>query len=473
MLTLDHPRDRALSGFVRDVKARAQEVFAQEAQEVRQTMLSSSVASSMGYGGMEFGPSSVAASVGGHLHPGSAAMVFRQKRSSEPLRSLPDLLQNQQFFENLHAVACSILKAFSEKFIAASPMFNSGSEEIIEVHQQRQQQLYATAVHQRKLITFCQLGQLLWRYYSAKDSKYDEYYSDYDDDDDRLSTSSISSSLSMSRMLSVFNSRRSNRDNTKQRYREYEKAIQCIIYNVIVGNQIVIRGNGDMQLANDMCLLLSELVPQPCVNMCLESDEYKPSYMTNFLTVHEKVTVPESLVDFGGTLLIDVRNNNIENGLEMFRMRYDGPVYNTAFSVIVEGLFNQSYLKPLKSDLPSIATRSIGQQSSSSSSLFTSFTPNPTSSFVSSDMSSNSSAHYFNEESEIPRLHEMEQHVLRSAKLEWTNKARIVLRAMREFQMKQEPNSQQFIHKILRSMNVGNHDYRVLRHFGTGMKWKR
>eukprot|EP01080_Neovahlkampfia_damariscottae_P012493 gene12493-6241_t len=95
---------------------------------------------------------------------------------------------------------------------------------------------------------------------------------------------------------------------------------QKILYNVLVGNQLVIRSN-DVSFSNDILQLFMKLVPEKCVATHFGSEKYRPMFLNNFLTLKDDVILPENEIDYHSTFLLNMQGNHEK--IDYIRIRND------------------------------------------------------------------------------------------------------------------------------------------------------
>nr|CAG4708896.1 unnamed protein product [Naegleria fowleri] len=240
-----------------------------------------------------------------------SADLFRQKRSKGPMRDLPILLNYPNFYSDLHSCFAGLLQSFQNK-ISEVQIPNFPYEKI---DMQNFQTLH-------KVSSYTQMQRI--ESFSSIVSEVSEW--DYSSGFNTLSDFSKLIHQCILTKLSLDGSNNNldhvthgidlidSDDLIEEAYHQSEELIRTIIYNVIIGNQLIVRGD-DPQLRNEICLLFKKLVPSHCAKVILDSETYKYPYDANFLTVPTSVQISNSIVDFKFVILMNLTGSlaSLEN----------------------------------------------------------------------------------------------------------------------------------------------------------------
>ncbi|KAL0487682.1 folliculin [Acrasis kona] len=373
---------KAIFRIVKTIKIRSQEVFLMENSRHQTNNLTSNF--------LLHRTSSGAAPL--------TADMFRQKRTQGPLRVLPLLLQYPTFFKELHEWSTAILKAFSEK-VSQLPTISEC------------EQIKTT----RPIKSLHQLSDLF--------------------------RTCVTRSFNQSGASPVL-SNGSNTSSPTQTKLElspdtlHRKLMHILLYNVIVGNQIIIRGD-DMDLCENVCEILLNCVPSACIRMIRDPSEYQPSYVANFLVISRNVSLPESQVDFTSSLLLDLQAN--AKGLRNVYVRYYGDTQTTVLGLSLERLCYQRYLETL-------------------------YIQNARDDLSEED-------HYYlyyryKQKQEVVPNVDLEQSMLTCIKEDWLSKAKLLVKAV-----KISINSSA-VEQLLKLLKLTTRDLPILRYWSTGL-WRK
>lgn len=113
-----------------------------------------------------------------------------------------------------------------------------------------------------------------------------------------------------------------------------------IVYNVIVGNQIIIRSK-QITLCNELVNLLVTLIPQNLVRAKYGATEYVASFNCNFLTLTHESKLDSNDIDFGSCVLIDM--NGSFDQLDHFSIVFEGKVLNLSLLAKLDSILNVSH----------------------------------------------------------------------------------------------------------------------------------
>eukprot|EP00818_Percolomonas_sp_WS_P007271 CAMPEP_0117436366 /NCGR_PEP_ID=MMETSP0759-20121206/970_1 /TAXON_ID=63605 /ORGANISM="Percolomonas cosmopolitus, Strain WS" /LENGTH=633 /DNA_ID=CAMNT_0005227963 /DNA_START=529 /DNA_END=2430 /DNA_ORIENTATION=+ len=90
---------------------------------------------------------------------------------------------------------------------------------------------------------------------------------------------------------------------------DYRRIIECIIYNILVGNQIVLRGE-NLECLREIVSACTDLAPEEAVMFPKDqNNKYIPTYQANFLVLHSGVSLVHgntNLIDPDSAFLLDI-----------------------------------------------------------------------------------------------------------------------------------------------------------------------
>ncbi|KAM9959138.1 hypothetical protein ACTFIR_000195 [Dictyostelium discoideum] len=70
-----------------------------------------------------------------------------------------------------------------------------------------------------------------------------------------------------------------------------EDAFSILVYNIIIGNQVIIRGQNE-RLVTSMVSVVKEILPKECVNVCNFSNTFKELWECNILGLNTSAVIP-------------------------------------------------------------------------------------------------------------------------------------------------------------------------------------
>jgi len=128
-----------------------------------------------------------------------------------------------------------------------------------------------------------------------------------------------------------------------------EKGISTLIYNTIVGNQVIIRGSSK-SLVESLVKTLSNLIPQECCLIDSYSESFKELWECNILGIASDVIIPRH-IDNDNTAIIDIeyydRSNEPDDIDHPNRSTIDinetGPSFPTTMGDAIETVLRQNY----------------------------------------------------------------------------------------------------------------------------------
>ncbi|KAF2077828.1 hypothetical protein CYY_000873 [Polysphondylium violaceum] len=134
-----------------------------------------------------------------------------------------------------------------------------------------------------------------------------------------------------------------------------EKGISSLIYNTIVGNQVIIRGSSK-SLVESLVKTLSNLIPQECCLIDSYSDTFKELWECNILGIASDVIIPRH-IDNDNTAIIDIeyydRSNEPDDIDHPNRSTIDinetGPSFPTTMGDAIETVLRQNYPSVIES----------------------------------------------------------------------------------------------------------------------------
>lgn len=179
-----------------------------------------------------------------YLTPVRTYGMFRRAGATVP-RSIPELTEEEGFFFSLHSKFCWILRNIDKAFMAVNDIRDP-------------------------IKTLVPLN--------------------YEEHDKRGFAFKESSSPSHSEMYILLG----------------PSYMRGLIYNVIIGNQVVVRGSEEVQpFVVSLLQMLAYLIPEPCRKMIEYSNSWRDSWECNFLGIRNDVDVPD-YVDSTGMILLDI-----------------------------------------------------------------------------------------------------------------------------------------------------------------------
>ncbi|KAG2392812.1 hypothetical protein C9374_011537 [Naegleria lovaniensis] len=271
-----------------------------------------------------------------------SADLFRQKRSKGPMRDLPILLNYPNFYADLHSCFAGLLQSFQNK-ISEVQIPNIPYEKI---DMQNFQALHkVSSSHQMQRIeSFSSIVSEVseWDYSGGFHTLSDFSRLIYQCILTKLSLDGSNNNLdNVTHGIDLIDSD----DLMEEAFNQSEEIIRSIIYNVIIGNQLVVRGD-DAQLRNEICLLFKKLVPPHCAKIILDSETYKYPYDANFLTVPTSVHISDSIVDFKFVILINVTGSLAS--LENITIHTEEERKETTLGKEFESLFFQNFYQQVQ-----------------------------------------------------------------------------------------------------------------------------
>eukprot|EP00761_Pharyngomonas_kirbyi_P008929 gb/GECH01008941.1/.p1 GENE.gb/GECH01008941.1/~~gb/GECH01008941.1/.p1 ORF type:complete len:715 (+),score=194.04 gb/GECH01008941.1/:1-2145(+) len=277
---------------------------------------------------------------GGHAPPSVA--MFRQRRSNEPLRPLPILLNYPQLFVDLHSYMSHVLSSYLSRLSLNFPHISFSVSEAITKASAEEERIHQSHLgnynldtsdtdtvndcespkisHQNSQIYFHSLSNLFQTirlYFQINQNlEYDDQENDLNSTEatpskpqsqhrQHVSSSSgdgsaISENISATTtsgddshpQKNQSSSKTQSKDQKQQNQNEQEETaqqtvdaiLQCLFYNIVSGYQIVAVSE-DENLANDIIKLLSRLLPERCVSAMYSCKEYQPPYLCNLLSL--------------------------------------------------------------------------------------------------------------------------------------------------------------------------------------------
>ncbi|KAF9425647.1 hypothetical protein BGZ76_003141 [Entomortierella beljakovae] len=83
-----------------------------------------------------------------------------------------------------------------------------------------------------------------------------------------------------------------------------------LVWNTVVGNQVIIRGD-KLGVVNEIIKLLEEILPKDCCTVIMDGSTYEPSYSCNILGLDRSIPIPSDL-DPQDFILLDVCMNSLD-----------------------------------------------------------------------------------------------------------------------------------------------------------------
>ncbi|KAF9993490.1 hypothetical protein BGZ79_001818 [Entomortierella chlamydospora] len=82
-----------------------------------------------------------------------------------------------------------------------------------------------------------------------------------------------------------------------------------LVWNTVVGNQVIVRGDNS-SIVNEIIRLLEDILPKDCCTVITEGSAYEPSYACNILGLDRSVPIPTDL-DPQDFILLDICTNTL------------------------------------------------------------------------------------------------------------------------------------------------------------------
>lgn len=458
---------RAIARFVHDIKTKAQEVYTIEHQELQvqeklRLQQEQQIAASPS-NRAQFNPHMMHnKSMGIHSNA-----LMRQKRSTEPLRPLSVLFNCANFFEEVHSLNTTVLKAVYEKVVHTVPWESQLVQNLITT-------TTTTTNDQNILLTIpppdlnsyvpvyirtvYQFVKLLKTYFlQGKQSKNVTPVKTFatEDRDDFLYVNPTSPPNGIMAAQADHSPSLATSPTSADK-KQVDIVIRLIIYNLIIGNQIVIRSD-NVPLGHDIINVLAKLIPESCVRMTHIFEEYSPCYVANFVVVNEQVQLSE-LVDYKSTLVMDIFGDF--KHFTHVSYKFDGIVRETKLGKDMEALLFKFDVLPKskrskKSPMPVADMKEHGNKP------------------------------------DLQHVEMLETHIVANLKQEWLTHAKLLVQlAKRPAKPKTVPTSMSFkasVHPaaqvlhasdedvgkpLLRILNLHDNDLPVLKYWSTGLKKK-
>jgi hypothetical protein len=417
---------------VKGLKKRSQEIFLQESQE--QTQMTHRT----GEGLIMSSP--------------AAPFMYRNiTKRTGPLRPLPVLLQHDLLFTDLHAWQSAILRAFCDRMVQLdsscyvpelqipkqiSEMNGTESNNEISSPSQQQRKNSVDSLNQwsqmvKRLIKDIEKqkskAHMLQQIQNLKkqnlimattsQSEDQDLFEAYLRNTDRNSTTSDSSEVTET----IF------QQQAASYMPSHNEIMETITYNVIIGNQLIIRSN-DIHLANDICNLYMKLVPEESVRAALNSSIVKMSYEANFVTIDQSAAIPDE-IDFNNAVLLDITFNydpgTQQSRLLFLSMLYEGQVLETVLGSQIKQLYTKSSLRYKQTKDAAVDRKNL------------------------------------------ERVKTLEASMIRVLREEWVAKAKLLVQGVRSTH-----HSDLMINRLLQMIHLTTDDLPVLQNFSTGL-WKK
>eukprot|EP01132_Coremiostelium_polycephalum_P005749 gene5749-7152_t len=143
-----------------------------------------------------------------------------------------------------------------------------------------------------------------------------------------------------------------------------ENAVSALIYNVIAGNQVIVRGSSE-KLVHSLVDILKDLIPSECCSMCYYSDSFKEIWECNLLGLNSNAIIPRHL-DREVIAIVDIEYydktkepDDIDDpSRSTIEISFRGPRYTTSLGLSIESVLKLNlpthieklYLKTIKDE---------------------------------------------------------------------------------------------------------------------------
>ncbi|EFC49133.1 hypothetical protein NAEGRDRAFT_63144 [Naegleria gruberi] len=327
MLTISWPfLNSGMGRIVKLIRARSQQIFLEEKEKQKRSG-SSNALNEDGTNAEDHGYR--------FFHSGGplSADVFRQKRSKGPMRDLPLLLNYPDFYSDLHNCFSGLLQSFYSKL----------SE--IELDNSNYQKL---DMYNNYSIPSCEMPRIR-SFISNSSITSNESDSPSTpangcfnllSDFSKMVKKSLFNKVLLERNLFIGIELADTDDANEESYTQSEEMIKSLIYNVLIGNQLIVRSD-NVQMRNEICRLFTTIVPKECAKMVQDSESYVFPYDANFLTVPKHVQITEDSVDFRFVILLDIEGYS-SNDIEEISIHTEQEYKETTLGKEIEKLFFQT-----------------------------------------------------------------------------------------------------------------------------------
>lgn len=116
-----------------------------------------------------------------------------------------------------------------------------------------------------------------------------------------------------------------------------------IIYNVLIGNQLVVKSK-NLPFANEILILMQNLIPKECVKASYNSKQYC-YFSSNFLSIDDTVNIPFEEIDESMTIVLEIEGDiyKISNVKIIYKDEIQNPTFLSRFEKMIDNESLESY----------------------------------------------------------------------------------------------------------------------------------